>query len=152
MKPYYNVARLCFTYNEDDLLLSPGISLRKYEEMDISKFISDSINSICEEYITKPLYELNTDEVYYGYKGLTYTQAPVEVYINMDFDDIATNLKHKKECDIKFCVLRREDVTQYIVHQSFKDKKPVWELVNVNNDVWRLTEAVLKNKDKGTSK
>jgi hypothetical protein len=146
MKPYFNITSLYFTYDEDDYLFTPKFDLTREEIMTISKFLSDNINSICKENITKPLYETNTEKSFSGYRGLTYGEARGEVYINKRFNELAQNIIDKQESDIKFCVLNGDDITLYYVHQSFKDNEPVWTLEKTNNEVWRLSEELLKNK------
>lgn len=152
MKPYYGVSDIYFTLDDSDLdFLSDQKKerLTKEEGIYTSKFISDNINAIYKENITKPIYELNTDTVFYGYRGLVSNR--VDVYLNMKFNDIGRSLKAKNECDIKLCIQDGDDIILYYVHQSFKDNEPIWTVVKTNNEVWRLTEEVLKLENKCTS-
>lgn len=150
MKPYYSVSDMYFTLDDFDFFSTQQKeSLTKEDDIYTSKFISDSINSIYKANITKPLYALNTDTVFYGYNGLASGKVHgVNVYINMKFDDIGRSLKAKNECDIKLCIQNGDDIILYYVHQSFKDNEPVWGVVKTNSEVWKLTEEVLKLENK----
>lgn len=155
MKSYYNVFDMYFTLDEDDFdffLTHPKERLTKEDKIYTSKFISNSINSIYKSNISKPLYELNTDNAFYGYSGLTNGEVhKVNVYINMGFDDIGRSLKSKNECDIKLCIQNGDDIILYYVHQTFKDNKPVWNVVEINSKVWKLTEETSKLENKCTN-
>lgn len=147
MKPYYSVfSDPYFTLDDSDIFLTQKKELLTFEdEMYTSKFISDNINSIYNANITKPLYELNTDTDFYGYRGLASGEVyGVNTYINMKFADIGKSLKERKECDIKLCIQKGDDIILYYIHQSFKDGEPVWNVIKTNNEVWRLTEEALK--------
>lgn len=152
MKPYYNVSDIYFTLDDFDFFATQEkVRLTKEDNIYTSKFISDSINSIYNENITKPTYELNTDTISYGYRGLVSGEiGGINAYINMKFDDIGRSLKTKNECDIKLCIQNKEDLILYYIHQSFQDNEPVWSVVKTNSDVWKLTEEALKfaNKSK----
>ncbi len=154
MKPYYNISDMYFILDDFDLLVFQNKErLTIEDDKYTSKFISDNINSIYKENITKPLYELNTDTVYYGYNGLVSGEiGGINVYINMKFADIGRSLKAKSECDIKLCIQNKDDIKLYYVHQSFKDGEPVWSVVKTNNEVWRLTEEALKFENNATYK
>lgn len=150
MKPYYSVSDMYFKLDDFDFLLTQRKEeLTKEDDIYTSKFISDNINSIYNANITKPIYELNTDTVFYGNRGLVSGEiGGINAYINMKFDDIGKSLKAKSECDIKLCIQNEDDLIIYYVHQSFKDNEPVWSVVKTNNEVWRLTEEVLKFENK----
>ena len=153
MKPYYNVLDMEFTLSDFDFY-SPIRKERLTTEDKIytSKFISDSINLICKKDIVKPLYELNTNKVSYGYDGLTCGKVHgINAYINMKFDDIGRSLKSKNECDIKLCIQDGDDIILYYIHQFYKDDKPIWNVVKTNNEVWKITEEALKLENKSTN-
>lgn len=153
MKPYYGVSDMYFILSDFDFL-SPQKEERLTQEEDIytSKFISDSINSMYNGNITKPIYELNTDTSFYGYRGLVGGEiSGVKVYINMKFDDIGRSLREKCETDIKICIQNGDELVIYYVHQSFNGSEPVWSVVKTNSDVWKLTEEVLKFENKSAS-
>ena len=146
MKPYYGVSDTCFILYD---FISKKEWLTKEEAIYTSKFISDNVNSIYKENITRPRYELNTDKVFYGNAGLVSGEIKgINVYINMKFDEIGRSLKEKNECDIKLCIQNGDDLILYYVHQSFKDSEPVWSVVKTNSEVWKLTEEVLKFENK----
>lgn len=149
MKPYYGVSNMYFTLDDFDFLSTQRKDQLTIEEtIYTSKFISDSINSIYNGNITKPIYELNTDTTFYGYSGLVGGKiGGINVYINMKFNDIGRSLKAKCECDIKLCIQNGDELILYYVHQFFNGSEPVWSVVKTNNDVWRLTEEVLKYKN-----
>ena len=153
MEPYYNVSSMDFILEDYDLFsLLRKERLTNDERKNISKFISDSINSIYHGSITKPIYELNTDKVSYGYDGIVSGEiGGINVYINMRFVDIARNVKAKKDCDLKLCIQNGDDISLYYVHQSFRDSEPVWSIVKSNNEVWKLTEEALKLENKSTN-
>ena len=149
MRPYYNAYDIDFTVSEFNFFNSSIKELKepltREDDMYISKFISDSINSIYNKNITRPTYELNTNTEHYGYSGITTGELyGVNCYINKNFIDIGRNIKKKEECDIKLCIQNKEDIILYYIHQSFKEEKPVWNVIKTNNKVWRLTEEVLK--------
>lgn len=150
MKPYYNVSDIYFKLDDFDFFSTQEqVRLTKEDNIYTSKFISDSINSIYNENITKPIYELNTDTISYGYRGLVSGEiGGINVYINMKFDDIGRSLKAKNECDVKLCIQNKEDLILYYIHQSFQDNEPVWSVVKTNSDVWKLTEEALKFENK----
>lgn len=151
MKPYYDAFRIDFTLGD----FSPfrKETLTTEEDIYISKFISKNINSITNKEITKPLYELNTENTVYGYRGLiSGDESKANIYINMKFDDIGKSIKEQNECDIKICIQSEEDIILYYIHQSFEDNKPVWNVVKTNNEVWKLTEEALKLDNKHTNK
>ena len=157
IKPYYNVFSIDFTLSDYNFynFFSPNRKEQLTTEEDIytSKFMSNKINSICKKNITKPKYELNTENSFYGYDGLTSGEVRgINIYINMKFDDIGRSLKSKEECDIKLCIQDNDDITLYYIHQSFKDDEPVWNVVKTDNKVWKLTEEVLKLDNKGMNK
>ena len=94
MKPYYSISDMYFIFDDVDF----KEELTKEEEIYTSKFISDNINSIYNRKITKPIYELNTDTIFYGYSGITSDIiSGTNVYINIKFNDIGRSLKTKKE-------------------------------------------------------
>lgn len=146
---YHEVSSIGFKLDDSDEIdfLPHQNNKRLTIEEDIytSKFISDNINLIYNQNVTKPLYELNTEHQFYGYSGLVSKGAGV--YINMKFADIGRSIKGKEECDLKICVQNRDDLMLFYVHQSFKDDKPVWSVVKTTNEVWRLTEEVLKREN-----
>lgn len=147
MKPYYSISDSYFILDDYDFL-SPTkkVRLTIEEDKDTSKFISDSINAIYEEKITKPLYALNTDNVFYGYGGIV--SDGVHVYLNMKFNDIGRSIKAKKECDIKLCIQNGVNIMVYHIHQSFKEDKPIWNVVKTSSEVWSLTKEALKLENK----
>ena len=151
MKTYYDAFGIDFTLGD----FSPfrKKTLTTEEDIYISKFISKNINSITNKNITKPLYELNTENTVYGYRGLTSgDESKANIYINMKFDDIGRSIKEGTECDIKICIQSEEDIILYYIHQSFEDNKPVWNVVKTNNEIWKLTEEALKLDNKHTNK
>ena len=93
LKPYYSIFDMYFTL--DDFGFEE--QLTKEEKIYTLKFISDNINSIYNRKITKPIYELNTDTIFYAYSGITSDKiSGTNVYINMKFNDIGRSLKTKK--------------------------------------------------------
>ena len=150
MRPYYSVSDTDFILEDFDLFSTQNKEiLTKEDDIYTSKFISDSINSIYKTNITKPIYKLNTDDAHYGYRGLVDGEVRgVNVYINMNFDDIGRSLKMKNECDIKLCIQNGDDIVLYYLHQSFKNNEPIWSVVKTNSEVWKLTEEVLRLENK----
>ncbi len=144
MRPYYSISEIDFIVYESDIFSSEeGLSIE--DKIYTSRFISDCINSIYGENITKPKYELNSDTIFYGYDGLVFNKITgIAVYVNMNFVDIGRSVKDKKECDIKLCIQNEDEIILYYIHQSFKDNKPIWTIVKTNNEVWRLNDEVLK--------
>lgn len=152
MKPYYDVTDIYFMIDEDDFVYPAKKQLTNEDERYTSKFISDSINAIYNANITRPIYELNTDRTFYGYGGINQGKIRgINVYLNMRFNDIGERLKSKQECDMKLCIQDGDNITLYDVHQSFRGDEPVWSVVKTNNEVWRLTEAVLRLESKSTN-
>ena len=148
MKPYYDVLDMEFILNNFDLFRDFGRKqLTKDDYKYTSDFISNSINSIYGEKITKPLYKLNDDKTFYGYKGINVISG-INIYLNMKFDDVGRSLKSGNECDIKLCIKKDDDITLYYIHQSFKDNKPIWEVIRTNSEIWKLTDEVLKLENK----
>ena len=45
-----------------------------------------------------------------------------------------------------------DDKTLYYIHQSFKDNKPIWEVIKTNSEIWKLTDEVLKLENKYANK
>lgn len=151
IKPYYDAFGIDFTLRDFSPFSKKPLTTE--EDIYISKFISENINLITNKNITKPLYELNTENTVYGYRGLTSgDEAKANIYINMEFDDIGRSIKEGTECDIKICIQSEEDIILYYIHQSFEDNKPVWNVVKTNNEIWKLTEEALKLENKNTNK
>ncbi len=150
MKPYYNIFDIYFTLHDVDIFSNQkNERLSREDTMYISKFISDNINSIYKENITKPTYELNNDKYFYGYSGLVEGEIRgINVYFNIKFDDLGKNIKEKKECDIKLCIQNKDNIILYYLHQSFKDDKPIWSIVKTTSEVWKLTENAMKSENK----
>lgn len=154
MRPYYNVLSLDFTLTDDIIFLPDNKEpLSIEEDIYTSTFISANINAIYNKNITKTTYEINTNKIIYGYDGITVGEVPgVNVYIDKNFDDIGRSLKEKKECNIKMCIQNGEDIILYYIHQSFKDNKPIWEVIKTNSEIWKLTDEVLKLENKYANK
>ena len=104
-----------------------------------------------EKKITKPLYKLNDDKTIYGYKGINVIGV-INIYLNMQFYDIGRSLKSGNDCDIKLCIKKEDNITLYYIHQSFKDNKPIWEVIKTNSEIWKLTDEVLKLENKYANK
>jgi hypothetical protein len=152
MKPYYDVLDMEFILNHFNLYRDFGRKqLTKDDYIYTSDFISNSINSIYGEKITKPIYKLNDDKTFYGSKGINVIGG-INIYLNMQFNDIGRSLKSGNECDIKLCIKKEDDITLYYIHQSFKDNKPIWDVVKTNNEIWKLTDEALKLDNKSESK
>lgn len=152
MKLYYDVSDMEFILNNFNLFRDSGrTQLTKDDYIFTSDFISDCINSIHGEKIAKPLYKLNDDKTFYGYKGVNVI-GRLNIYFNMQFDDIGRSLKSGNACDIKLCIKKEDDITLYYIHQSFKDNKPIWDVVKTNNEIWKLTDEALKLDNKSESK
>ena len=152
MKPYYDVLDMEFILNNFDFYRDFGRKpLTKDDHIYTSDFISNSINSIYGEEITKPLYKLNDDKTLYGYKGINVIGG-INIYLNMQFNDIGRSLKSGNDCDIKLCIKKDDDITLYYIHQSFKDNKPIWEVIRTNSEIWKLTDEVLKLENKYANK
>ena len=134
-----------FTIEEED-------SLTKEDDIFTSKFISDNINSIYHENITRPIYEFIEEGHNCGYSGISVEAYKIDIYFNMYFGDIGKSLKNKEECDIKLCIQKGEEFTLYYIHQSFKEGNPVWEVVDTNSNVWRLTEAAMEYENSDTNR
>ena len=78
MKPYYDVLDMEFILNNFDFYRDFGRKpLTKDDHIYTSDFISNSINSIYGEEITKPLYKLNDDKTLYGYKEVIKTNSEI---------------------------------------------------------------------------
>ena len=153
LSTYYSAYGDLFAYKIDSNNPFSEEDLTKEEDRDTSKFISDQINSIYGKNITKPIYESNKAEIHRGYSGLTTGDVDgVNVYINRTHDNIGRSIKAKQEGEVKFCVQVYDDITLYTVYQSFEEDKPIWNVVNENRDIWRLTEAASKNKNEEVSK
>ena len=154
MKPYYDAFSIDFTLSDYNFIsLDKKEPLTTEEDIYTSKFISDSINILYNKNITKPMYELNTENTFYGYAGLTSGKVSgINIYINEKFDDIGRSLKAKNECDVKLCIQNGEEITLYYIHQSFKDNKPIWEVIKTNSEIWKLTDEVLKLENKYANK
>ena len=150
MKPYYDITDVEFILKGYNFLpTEKKEKLTSEEEIYISKFISNSINSIYKKNIIKSLCDLNTDTVFYGYAGFVSGEFHgVNVYMNIKFMDIARSLKSKEERDIKLCVQSDDDIIVYYIHQSFNDREPVWNVVKTIDEVWKLTDEVLKLENK----
>ncbi len=140
MTPYFDVSSMFFTLEDRNFDLEKKECLTKEEILDTSKFISDSINAIYKEIITEVL----------NYNVISETSG-ISVYINKRLKDIGRSLKHKEECNLKICIQNKDDIKVYSIHQAFKDNAPIWNVVNINNDVWRLTEEVLKQENKNVN-
>lgn len=152
LKPYYSISDVCFTLPDDLDFFSFKELLTIEEDQYTSKFISDNINAMYKQNITKPKYELNKNGFFYGYGGLVEGEIRgVNVYLNKKFPDIGRSLKAKEEYDIKICIQNEDDVIIYYVHQSFKDNEPIWDIVKTNTDIWKLTDEVLKLENKNAN-
>ena len=152
MKTYYDVLDVEFILNNFNLFRDFGRKLlTKDDYIYTSDFISDSINSIYGEKITNPLYKKNDDKNSYVSKGIDII-GKVNIYLNMKFDDIGRSIKEKNECDIKLCIKKDDDITLYYIYQSFKDNKPIWEVIKTNSEIWKLTDEVLKLENKYANK
>lgn len=152
---YFNIYQnlsFCVGDNIFEYIKKRKISLTKEMEMEISKFISDRINeTLLKEYqccVTKPIYELNNDKSFYGYKGLVEAETHgVNIYLNKKFSDIAYDIIKKCECDIKMCVQYKDNISLYNFHQSFNNEEPVWTVEKLDLPVWKLSEEALKKEN-----
>ena len=145
MPPYYDVSSIYFTL--DDMETSSKVKFTQEENQYISKFISDAINHIYEKNITRPTYELNNDYVFYGYDGLSSGEVQgVYAYLNCNYFDIGNAIKKKKEFDFKLCIQNEEDMILYYICQTIQDNEPVWNVVQMTQEVWKLTDAALKRE------
>ena len=152
LKPYYSISDVCFTLPDDLDDFSSKEWLTIEEDQYTSKFISDNINAMYKQNITKPKYELNKNDCFYGYGGLVEGEIRgVNVYLNKKFPDIGRSLKAKEEIDIKICIQNKDDIVIYYVHQSFKDNEPIWDIVKTNSEVWKLTDEILKLESKNAN-
>ena len=151
-EPYYNVNDIRFTTDYNNRLNYDN-ELSIEAKKATSKVLSQLINQVFGENITKPKYELNTDTRYVGVSGLTGGEVKgVNVYINKSHDDIGKHIFEKKECNIKFCTQKDDDITLYTVHQSYSDNYVSWTIKNINEDIWKLTKAASKNKNNNKNK
>lgn len=143
---YFHISDYEFELYETIIIPDWLKSLSEKEIDNISKFISESINSMYGKNITTLAKELekNTNSCY-----LTHiVDNRVKTYINMNFYDIVRKILTKEECDIKICIQDEDNITIYYVHQHFKDGEPVWEVIKTNNEIWRLSEEILKLRNK----
>ncbi len=147
---YFHISDYEFELYETIVIPDWLNSLPEKKIDNISKFISESINSMYGKNITTLAKELekNTNSCY-----LTHiVDNRVKTYINMNFYDIVRKIEiQKEECDIKICIQDEDNITLYYVHQHFKDDKPIWDVVKINNEIWKLSEAILKLKNKRDS-
>ncbi len=142
---YFHISDYEFELYETIIIPDWLNSLPEKKIDNISKFISESINSMYGKNITTLAKELekNTNSCY-----LTHiVDNRVKIYINMNFYDIVRKILTKEECDIKICIQDEDNITLYYVHQHFKDDKPIWDVVKINNEIWKLSEAILKLKN-----
>lgn len=142
---YFHISDYEFELYETIIIPDWLNSLPEKKIDNISKFISESINSMYGKNITTLAKELekNTNSCY-----LTHiVDNRVKTYINMNFYDIVRKILTKEECDIKICIQDEDNITLYYVHQHFKDDKPIWDVVKINNEIWKLSEAILKLKN-----
>ena len=142
---YFHISDYEFELYETIIIPDWLNSLPEKKIDNISKFISESINSMYGKNITTLAKELekNTNSCY-----LTHiVDNRVKIYINMNFYDIVRKILTKEECDIKICIRDEDNITLYYVHQHFKDDKPIWDVVKINNEIWKLSEAILKLKN-----
>ena len=159
MRPYYHITDIEFEAS-DSIILPPWRNeLSTAAENYYFKFISDIINSIHKKAITKPIYEQNYGNVAFGPPNIIETGS-TKTFINMGFYNIVEHILKKEECDIKICVQEEDNIIIYYVHQHFMGDKPVWDVIKTNNEIWRLSEEILKlgnkqnpslQKKKGTS-
>ena len=147
--PYHNIFDEDFIFDTEKYVISYDRDLTMEEFNSTAEFISKQINSICKKNITKP----QNGELTKG------NDKGINVFFNTRLDDIALSIKKKQECDIKFCTqcynddtLLSDDITLYIIHQSFNGDIPVWTVTKKDKNVWRLTENVSKNKKESIPK
>ena len=147
MPPYYDVFSIYFTLDDMETLLK--VKFTQEENQYISKFISDAINHIYGKNITRPTYELNSNHVFYGYDGLSCGEVQgVYAYLNCNYFDIGNAIKEKKKFDFKLCIQNEENMILYYICQTIQDNEPVWNVVQITQEVWKLTDASLK-REKG---
>ena len=149
-----------FEFDEDECLFLPShfdLLLSTEELMNVSKIISENINEVLRPLyncrVTKPTYELNTDTVHYGYKGLSYGDiSRINIYLNRNFNGIAKSIINKEESDIKMCVQDGDDISLYNFHQSFENNKPICSAVKLDEPVWKLSEEAMKKENNNVKK
>lgn len=152
---YHNVFDEMDFILEHPFRLTERVQLAREQSMNLSKFLSDSINNLLspsgETRVVKPVYELNTDKIFYGTSGLTHADpSGVEIYLSKNFPNIAKSIISNEECDIEMLVQNGDDIKVYNFHQLFKDGSPVWCGEQVDTPVWRLSEEAIKH-EKGVS-
>ena len=147
--PYHNIFDEDFICDEEKYVISYDRDLTMEDFNSTAEFVSKQINFICKNNITKP----QNGELTKG------NDKGINVFFNTRLDDIALSIKKKQECDIKFCTqcynddtLLSDDITLYIIHQSFNGDIPVWTVTKEDKNVWRLTENVSKSKKESIPK
>ena len=87
LKPYYGISDVFFTLDDDlNFLTQNKVQLTIEEKKYTSKFISDSINAMYKQNITRPKYELNKNGSFYGYDGIVEGEIwGVNVYLERNF-------------------------------------------------------------------
>lgn len=145
---YFNIFNEYFLFSDPS---TPDFKLNEIsneENKEISKFLSDSINEVFQdEYlmpITRPLYELNSDRCFYGIRGLVSNVKTLNIYINERYNNIANSIINKVECDFELYVKDNEEISVYIIHQLFKDNKPIWSIKKLDLSIWCLSEETIK--------
>ena len=112
-------------------------------------FICDMINKELRKVygcnVIMPVYKLNTKNCFYGYTGITRDKnffKDVKVYFNKQSFEIIDSMLEEKSLDINIVVQDGENISLYIIHQSFKNNKPIWNIEKSEEKVWILSEAV----------
>ncbi len=137
-KPFYDIFDYDFIASDYYLHWHElsSIVLDSKDEMQATDLIINNINTLYNEKI------LWTDDGI-SIRGKIDTQ---KIFLDMKYNEIGRNIRDKKECDLRLCIQNGEDITLYYIHQSYKDDKPIWNIISVNNEPWRLTDAVLNQK------
>ena len=113
----------------------------------VSYMVNQALHSTYNCDVVEPLYKLNKNGTFYGYRGLVISPKfngdnDIEIYFNKKANEIVDSLLNHEICDIKMVVQYGDKISYYIFHQSFLIDKPVWDIEKSDEKVWILSEAV----------
>lgn len=158
LQKFYNIGDYKDIFDYTEFSLNPleffqegYFKLNRKEEIELSEFISNNINKTVNEIIVLPHFNTDVKGEKYVF-GFDKGENRKRVFVNKNFYSIAKSIKNKEEADIKVGVLYNEDITLYTFHQTFNKDKPIWSLVNTNNEVWRLIDEIKKLENENINK
>ena len=133
LEPYDNINSNFFNYNVKAFQFDDHLT--REDNIYTSEIMSDNINKLYGSDIT-----INKD-----YR-VTYNSFRGYIYMNKKFYEISKLIKEKKECEIKICIQEKDSFTLYYINQTFVNDKPIWTLVKKEDNVWKLTDEIIKKK------